>query len=263
MIDEGHDFQPEWLKLASGMVDPETDSVLLLYDDAQSIYNKDKQLDFSLSSVGINARGRTTVLRLNYRNTDEVFGFAQRFASHYLHPLESDEDHIPLLAAQPAGRHGIEPELRRFDDYGREVRTIAHWLQHWHGKRDMVWSGMCIIYRHAAQGRQLYGALQDAGIPCQWLGNKETKRQFNPNADDVKLMTMHSSKGLEFPLVVISGLGFMPGAGQDVQAEAKLLYVAMTRPTEKLLLTYHQETEFTQAICGDKPKPLKAANGSD
>jgi superfamily I DNA/RNA helicase len=42
----------------------------------------------------------------------------------------------------------------------------------------------------------------------------------------------------------------MPEEGQDVQAEAKLLYVAMTRSTEKLLLTYHQETVFTRLMQG-------------
>lgn len=248
MIDEGHDFQPDWLKLISGMVDPETDSLLLLYDDAQSIYNQEKALDFSLSSVGINARGRTTVLKLNYRNTDEVFHFAQRFASHYLQALDSDEDHIPLLSPQSAGRHGLEPELRRFDSFAKETRTIAHWLQHWHDKRDMAWSAMCIVYRHKPQGKQLHEALQAAAIPCQWLDSAKTKKQFNPHADSVKLMTMHSSKGLEFPLVIIAGLGFMPEEGQDVQAEAKLLYVAMTRSTEKLLLTCHQETAFTRIL---------------
>ncbi len=47
MIDEGHDFEPDWLKLVVNMVDPETNSLLLLYDDAQSIYSKNSQLDFS------------------------------------------------------------------------------------------------------------------------------------------------------------------------------------------------------------------------
>ena len=64
LIDEGHDFDPAWLKLIVGMIDPDTDSLLLVYDDAQSLYGKQHQLGFSLSSVGINARGRTTVLRL-------------------------------------------------------------------------------------------------------------------------------------------------------------------------------------------------------
>ncbi|WP_038140163.1 3'-5' exonuclease [Thiothrix lacustris] len=250
MIDEGHDFQPDWLKLVSGMVDPETDSLLLLYDDAQSIYSKDKGLNFSLSSVGINARGRTTVLKLNYRNTDEVFSFAHHFARSYLQALDSDEDHIPLLTPQSAGRHGLEPELRHFDSFSKETRTIAYWLQHWHDNRNMAWSEMCVVYRHTPQGRQLHEALQAAAIPCQWLDSTKTKKQFNPHDDSVKLMTMHSSKGLEFPLVVVAGLGFMPEEGQDIQAEAKLLYVAITRSTEKLLLTYHQETVFTRLMQG-------------
>ncbi|MGB5600011.1 MAG: 3'-5' exonuclease, partial [Thiothrix litoralis] len=163
---------------------------------------------------------------------------------------DSDEDHIPLLTPQSAGRHGLEPELRHFDSFSKETRTIAHWLQHWHDNRNMAWSDMCIVYRHTPQGRQLHEALQTAAIPCQWLDSSKTKKQFNPHDDSVKLMTMHSSKGLEFPLVVVAGLGFMPEEGQDVQAEAKLLYVAMTRSTEKLLLTYHQETVFTRLMQG-------------
>jgi len=47
MVDEGHDFEAEWLQLIVQMVDPETSSLLLLYDDAQSIYKKKKSLDFS------------------------------------------------------------------------------------------------------------------------------------------------------------------------------------------------------------------------
>ncbi len=68
MIDEGHDFEPEWLKLVTQMVGPSTDSLLLLYDDAQSIYRKSRGLGFSLSSpsgVGIKAAGRTSIVRLN------------------------------------------------------------------------------------------------------------------------------------------------------------------------------------------------------
>jgi hypothetical protein len=84
MIDEGHDFEPEWLKLVTQMVDPSTDSLLLLYDDAQSIYRKSRGLDFSLSSVGIKAAGRTSILRLNYRNTREILQFACEFASKFM-----------------------------------------------------------------------------------------------------------------------------------------------------------------------------------
>ena len=71
MIDEGHDFKPEWLKVVAQMVDPSTNSLLVLFDDAQSIYDSRTKRKFSFSSVGIQAQGRTTILRLNYRNTAE------------------------------------------------------------------------------------------------------------------------------------------------------------------------------------------------
>jgi len=61
---------------------------------------------------------------------------------------------------------------------------------------------------------------------------------------------MHSSKGLEFPVVAVSGLGYMPAEGSDQVGEAKLLYVAMTRSTEKLLITSHQRSEFVDQLGG-------------
>lgn len=81
LIDEGHDFRKEWLKLVVDMVDPDTNSLLLLYDDTQSIYQRSKGLGFSLKDVGIEAQGRTTILRLNYRNTQEILRFAYDFVT--------------------------------------------------------------------------------------------------------------------------------------------------------------------------------------
>nr|CBA30838.1 hypothetical protein Csp_C25560 [Curvibacter putative symbiont of Hydra magnipapillata] len=72
MIDEGHDFAPEWLKLVTQMVDPTTNSLLVLYDDAQSIYERARSKQFSFKSVGIQAQGRTTILKINYRNTRQI-----------------------------------------------------------------------------------------------------------------------------------------------------------------------------------------------
>jgi hypothetical protein len=53
LIDEGHDFAPEWLRLVVQMVDPTTNSLLVLYDDAQSIYERTQKKNFSFKSVGI------------------------------------------------------------------------------------------------------------------------------------------------------------------------------------------------------------------
>ena len=250
MIDEGHDFEPEWLKLVVSMVDPDTNSLLLLYDDAQSIYSKKSQLDFSLSSVGVQARGRTTVLKLNYRNTDEILGFAYRFACRYLSPHDEGEDHVPLVVPESAGRHGPPPAVKIFSCYEEEARYVAHIFGRLHDEQGVAWSDMCVTYRSNWMGEKLQKAFQASGLPIQWLGNAKAKKQFSPGADSVKLMTMHSSKGLEFPVVAVSGVGYMPGDGADKVSEAKLLYVAMTRSTEKLLLTSHRETEFLEQLKG-------------
>lgn len=86
----------------------------------------------------------------------------------------------------------------------------------------------------------------------------QNEKQLNLTINSVKLMTMHSSKGLEFPVVAVSGIGVMPGNGEDLVSAAKLLYVAMTRSTEKLLLTSHKETKFSAQL--DEISQLRSAN---
>ena len=61
-------------------------------------------------------------------------------------------------------------------------------------------------------------------------------------------MTMHSAKGLEFPVVAVSGIGDMPVRNTEPVDEAKLLYVAMTRATEKLLVTSHRDNAFLKQM---------------
>jgi len=112
MVDEGHDFEPEWLKLVAQMVNPSTDSLLVLYDDAQNLYGQRSNKQFSFKSVGIKAQGRTTILKLNYRNTAQVLMLAYEFAREVMEPLAvADEDMPPLIEPNSAGREGPVPEL--------------------------------------------------------------------------------------------------------------------------------------------------------
>ncbi len=247
MIDEGHDFQPEWLKLVSSMVNPETDSLLLLYDDAQSLYNKNK-LDFSLSSVGIQARGRTTILRVNYRNTDEIINFAYSFANTYFKSKESDDDHIPLIQPKTAGRKGNAPAVEIFKSYNEEIKRMIFVFKYLNKTQGYTWSDMCITYRNKDLGQKIQLAFISEGIPSQWLNNSKNKNKYNSTDNSVTIMTMHSSKGLEFPIVAVSGVGFLPNKKSNIVDEAKLLYVAMTRSTEKLLITSHKKNEFFKEL---------------
>lgn len=232
LIDEGHDFRPEWFKLVVQMVDPRSNALLVLYDDAQSIYDTGKKRNFSFKSVGIQAQGRTTILRINYRNTQEILDFAARFAKELLTASEADEDGVPRLAPVSAGRHGRKPMYIKLPGLKEEGKYLAERLKAAH-EEGMPWKDMAVLYRHwNPVGKAVTDVLRTAGIPYTW----KDKIQFGDRQDTVKLLPFHSSKGLEFPLVAIPGVGATAPEDGDAEEEARLLYVAMTRATSELLV---------------------------
>jgi superfamily I DNA/RNA helicase len=245
MIDEGHDFDPDWLKLLTQMIDPATNSLLLLYDDAQSIYGKRRATKFSFKSVGIQAQGRTTILRVNYRNTNEILDCAFRFAADVLQPEDSGEDGVPLVKPEMAGRHGSAPRLIRADSLRGEADVIAKQLQEVHDA-GTPWKDMAVLYHAHFIGDEIVTAFQQAQIPFERLEKGGASRKYNAGQDSVKVMTMHASKGLEFPVVAIAGLGHMAHRSEQESDDARLLYVAMTRATEKLFLTASKRSVFVE-----------------
>jgi hypothetical protein len=115
-FNRAHDFEDAWLRIAARMVAPETHSLLVLYDDAQSIYRTRRgRRRLNFASLGIEARGRTSILRLNYRNTAEVLSLAVACARHLLDGTEGSDDEVPLVAPASAGRRGPLPVLGRAD----------------------------------------------------------------------------------------------------------------------------------------------------
>ena len=245
LIDEGHDFEAEWLKLIVHMIDPETNSLLLLYDDAQSIYKKKKSLDFTLSSVGIQARGRTTILKLNYRNTREILNFAFDFAKDYLQEKSADEDSFPLIKPEVGGNSGQKPVLKVLPSKPQELNFICACLQKWH-KDGVPWSQMAVIYCEYSYGAELHRLLNRVGVPNVWLASSVAKRKYDPRLDQVLLITRQSSKGLEFPRVIVSGVGSLKDEPESTPEEARLLYVAMTRAQEALLLTASSHNHYVE-----------------
>jgi UvrD-like helicase C-terminal domain/AAA domain/Nuclease-related domain len=246
LIDEGHDFEAHWLKLVTQMIDATSNSLLLLYDDAQAIYGNKRAANFSFKSVGVQAQGRTTILRVNYRNTNEILECAYAFAKDILTPADADDDSVPLLKPEMAGRHGPTPRLAQLSSRELEAKYIAGQLGSLHAG-GTPWNQMAVLYHANFIGGEIGRALSSAEIPFKCLKDSRSKR-FDPLHDSVKLMTLHSSKGLEFPVVAIAGLGFMPYQEGEAVAEAKLLYVGMTRATERLIMTAHQESAFVRKL---------------
>ncbi len=246
LVDEGHDFEPDWYKLIVQMIDPVTNSLLVLYDDAQNIYGNSERRKISWKSLGVQAQGRTTILKLNYRNTLEILSVARVFAQDLLQSRSDDDDGVPLIAPESAGRRGPVPELVRTDSARAQLDVLIARLrdEHAHGR---PYSDIAVLYRNQWEGEKLHEVLQGMDIPSR-LADNAGKQTLFVVEDSVKLITMHSSKGLEFPLVIIPGLGALPKEGQSEADEARLLYVAMTRATEHLLLIHHADSVFSKRI---------------
>lgn len=247
MIDEGHDFEPEWLKLVVQMVDPETKSLLLLYDDAQNIYETPGK-KFSLSSVGIEARGRTKILKINYRNTQDVLNLAYEFAREVMMPTANADEDIPVLVEpESAGRRGSKPQLIRLPSFRKETEYLIDRAKSFNAQ-GIAWNEMAIVYRSKFMGENIYSEFEQVGIPIEWVNRDSESRNYNPTAQSIKLVTMHSSKGLEFPVVFVPGVGFMPTKDRSPEEEARLLYIAMTRAIDELVMTCDRESEFVQRV---------------
>ena len=246
LIDEGHDFEASWLKLIVQMIDPNSDSLLLLYDDAQSIYKRHSGLGFSLSSVGIQAAGRTTILKLNYRNTREILNFAYTFAKDYISPESTDEDHIPLIKPEGAGNNGAAPHVRQLTNIEDEINFSIACLKRWNDQ-GAKWQDMAILCHASYIGKQVSKMLHTFDIPHLWMSNKAYKSNYNPDIDQISVLTIHSSKGLEFPYVIIIGVGELEDETRR-QDNARLLYVGMTRAQNYLLLTTSSDNEFSRRI---------------
>ena len=232
LIDEGHDFAPEWLRLVTQMVDPTTNSLLLLYDDAQSIYERSRSKQFSFKSVGVQAQGRTTILKINYRNTRQILQTASLIAADLLTADDQDDDGIPLLKPISGGRDGEAPLIIRLPTLRDEAARIADLLNAAH-QEGHAWGDMAVICRHHAVMDECASALARRKLPYQV---RKAPGSFKPNADTIKVLTMHASKGLEFAVVALPGVGQMPAPGDDEQEEARLFYVAATRATQRLVI---------------------------
>jgi len=246
LIDEGHDFAPEWLKLITQMVDPATNSLLVLYDDAQSIYDRGRQKNFSFKSVGIQAQGRTTILKINYRNTRQILQAANSIAGDLLTAEDRDDDGIPLIKPVSCGRDGPEPIVIHLPTLPEQAAKIAELLKGAHAD-GFAWGDMAVLCRTEKIRDLCARILNKRSVPVQ---NRLGAGDYDPLANSVKVMTMKVSKGLEFPVVAIPGVEPLgaeapdsrDGASALSEAElqasreaARVLYVAATRATQRLV----------------------------
>lgn len=253
LIDEGHDFEPEWLQLIAQMVDPATNALLVTYDGAQAIYMRGRKRRFSFASVGIHAPGRTTILKLNYRNTAEILSTAHAFARELLSAREMENDSELIVAPESVGRRGPRPEFTQVPSFRDEVFYIADKF-HAYQREGTALRDMAVLVYRKAQADDVVALLDQAGVRAR-IGFAAPR---DYNTSQVSILTLHASKGLEFAVVAIPGLGEMPYASHDANEQARVLYVGMTRATHRLVLTAHQNSAFAVKAAEACAKPIDA-----
>lgn len=90
-------------------------------------------------------------------------------------------------------------------------------------------------------------ALAQRGLPFLSMASGRIAREAW-TGQTIKLLTLHSSKGLEFPLVFISGLQAMPHRGESIDEEVRLLYVGMTRATHELVFSARGNSTMVEKV---------------
>lgn len=249
LIDEAHDFQPEWLRCCVlALRDPVSGDLLVAVDGAQSLYGRPRS--FTWKSVGIQAVGRSRRLSTNYRNTRETLQFAWEVAQA---PLDADQETETHIRVEPthALRTGPPPAYRACRGI-EEEHDVIHRIVTKLIEGGVPDREICVLYAREESGRiaRLHRQLARSTPVC-WMTDERNRsaRDTYIRQSGVRLCTVHSAKGLEFRVVVFSSLDQLPDArNKDLVRDSNLFYVGLTRAMECLIVTWARPSRFAQRV---------------
>ena len=261
LVDEAQDFPPIWFScILEALTDPLDGDLLIVCDGNQGI-----RLIASLSwkSLGIKAVGRTIHqafdLDRNYRNTKEILRLAAHFTAKN---VKNNEDSISIVPVDPsqAIRRGPKPILIKCQDHADECKRIVNISK-------VLLDGnvpfneiqislqpheMGILYaKKLHKDNEIFKSfLKDISTlaPVTWL-NENYYSRMKVFEQSMKVQTVASAKGLQYRVVFVMWADlFEPHARADLDLQQRYLYVAMTRASDVLILTYSKENEFIERM---------------
>lgn len=170
------------------------------------------------------------------------------------------------------GIRGV-PRVQRLAEWAAQLRAIPHQPLEQAVRDIYEFSRLEEIYAKEVDGDDRIANLEELISKAAQFGDNQpdaTLADFleevalvadvdghDPDADRITLMTLHSSKGLEFPYVFITGVeeGLLPhknslGDDSGIEEERRLFYVGITRAREELTLL-HAESRYTWS--GEEP----------
>ena len=243
IVDESQDLTLVGLQMIRALVNGSggtdvDDGLFIVGDGAQRIYPG----GFTLGQAGIDVRGRSTVLRTNYRNTRQIIETAMACTGGQTVNDLGDE-YARGDADAEAMRDGAGPVLVLADDFSASIDFVAEQV---HLLRQLGGLGLGDVGVCAPSNRLVKSAmtaLKTAGLDSQDLA------KFDGRSNNlVKVGTFHRAKGLEFKVVFLLGMsaGSFPSPRLAGQAEAEYadqrslqisqLFVAMTRARDRLFV---------------------------
>jgi superfamily I DNA/RNA helicase/Txe/YoeB family toxin of Txe-Axe toxin-antitoxin module len=240
VVDEIQDLTEANMRLLRAIVSPGHNDLFLVGDGLQRLFRG----GYTLSRIGIDIVGRSSVLRRNYRNTQEILRAAFTMMKD-VHFNDLDDQESVVEEPEYSPRHGPVPELRVFatpevelewlaDEIGR-IATIGEYR---HGD-------FAVLYRQRRPYRDLIQQRLGGKFSLAEL-SKDATTYFGP---DVKHSTFDSAKGLEFKVVFVVGVTdgrFVPRDDWSLDGPALVdylarersrLFVAMTRARDRLYLS--------------------------
>lgn len=238
VVDEAQDISVSQLRFLAALGSRRRDSLFFAGDTGQRIF----QQPFSWKALGVDIRGRSHILRINYRTSHQIRMCADRLLPEELSDVDGNrEDRTGTVSVF----NGPEPETVIAGSEDEERDAACRWLE------NMEASGVMphetgVFVRSENEIPRACRAIEAAGLKPNVLDEKiEIVR------DKVSTGTMHLAKGLEFKAVAVIACdedvipleSRIEAAADESEldeiyaSERHLLYVACTRARDFLLIT--------------------------
>ncbi len=256
LIDESQDWDIAWFKaVLHAAKDAEEGDMLIVGDGSQSIYAR--QQGFTWKACGIKAPGRVINRRggkintfRNYRNTPEIVALATSFAQGLV-PQEDTASEDGMMSLLPKTEEcgkpwsGIMPIIYRAEDRWNELKRVYKEIRYLLENRLVTQnSDIAVIYPRAHPDLDQLTKDLNKHYGADHIKGKE-RNQLRILTNTIKISNVYQIKGLEFKVC------FVTLVNDFDDEERQLLYVALTRATERLYVTHHADTNLTRKLTSD------------
>jgi hypothetical protein len=238
IVDEAQDISITQLRFLAALGGDRPNALFFAGDLGQRIF----QQPFSWRALGVDIRGRSRTLRVNYRTSHQIRLQADRL----LEPAVTDVDGNSVNRNDTVSVfNGPPPVIRSYSTESEEITTVGKWIAE-RLKEGVLPHEFGVFVRSDAQLTRAQAAVKEAGLPFKILDER-----VETTHGHISISSMHLAKGLEFRAVIVMACDdeIIPlqerietvGDDSDLQevydTERHLLYVACTRARDHLLLT--------------------------